>query len=436
MTTITLPCDKQTRQIVIPDDWLGALIALAPVTAAADANALIRASLARPIGAPPLSALAQAGQRVALLVDDATRKTPAATILPPLLADLHGAGIGRADIAIVLALGTHRPMSDAEIEAKLGPQIAHDYAVVNTPCTERDAFVELGGSAQGIPVQVNRAVVAADLRIGLGMITPHLDTGFSGGCKIVLPGVCAVATVDAFHRASAFSSENHLGNVAAPMRRTLEEFVAAHTPLHFIVNVVMAPAGDDAAGAGLVACVSGDAVVAHRVGVDHARRVYGAPAPRRFPVVVTNCAPYDQDLWQSIKGVWAGDLLTADGGALIMVSAAAEGNSLYPLLPGYIGQAPDALAAAITAGQVQDEKQAATGVMFGRMKQRVRLLLVSDGLTHADAAAMGVDWFATVEQAVVDAVLRLPESVRRGAVAVLPEGGVTLPLSTGFSAQE
>jgi nickel-dependent lactate racemase len=224
MTTITLPYGKQTRRVVLPDGWLGALIAPEPVTAAVDASALICVSLARPIGAPPLSALAQPGQRVALLVDDATRKTPAAAILPHLLADLHAAGIGRGDISIVLALGTHRPMSDVEIAAKLGPQIAHDYTIVNTPCTERDAFVELGLSAQGIPVRVNRAVVEADLRIGLGMITPHLDTGFSGGSKIVLPGVCAAATVDAFHRASAFSSENHLGNTAAPMRRTLEEF--------------------------------------------------------------------------------------------------------------------------------------------------------------------------------------------------------------------
>lgn len=421
MATLALVYGRDRKQINIPDAWLGEVIRLPVRPVASEPGELIRRAVDQPIAAPRLRDLVQRQDRVAIIVDDITRKTPVKLILPQVLAELASAGVADEQISIVIALGSHRPMTQAELLAKLGAY-ATQLCVVNTSATASDAFVDLGVSALGIPALVHRAVAEADVRIGLGMITPHLDAGYSGGSKIVLPGVCSAVTVDAFHRASAFVAENQLGRVDAPLRRTLEQFVAERIPLHFIVNVVTTVTGE------LVACVAGDPIAAHRAGVDHAAGVFAAPVARRYPVVVANCHPYDMDLWQSIKGVWAGDLVTANGGALIMVTAAPEGNSNYTLLPDYIGQNPEQLQAAIEAGHTEDDKQAATGVMFGKLKQRVRLALVSAGLSRVDAERMGVAYFATVEDAVCEAVLSLPESERRGAVAVLPEGGVVLPV--------
>jgi nickel-dependent lactate racemase len=174
--------------------------------------------------------------------------------------------------------------------------------------------------------------------------------------------------------------------------------------------------------------VAGHAVAAHRQGVDYARQACGVPAPRRYPVVVTNCAPYQQDLWQSCKGLWCGDLLTADGGTLVWVTHAQQGYSGYPLLPGYIGSPPDRLKRSLDAGECEDAMSAATGVMIGRMKQRIRIALASEGLTPADAEVMGVDHFASVESAVTEAVNCLPPPERPGSVAVVPQAGIILPL--------
>jgi lactate racemase len=420
----------------VPEPWLGALITPQPLDPAAGPEELLTMALRNPIGTPPLRKLALPGQRAAILIDDCTRKTPTAQILPLVLGELSAGGIGQQDITIVVALGTHRPLSPEELAGKLGAAAQAGYRIVNQPCTDATTFVEvgqmhslpLGFDLPPIPAHINRWVLDADLRISIGMITPHLDAGFSGGAKMVLPGVCSLATVDAFHLASAFVLANHLGDPGAPLRRLLEAFVARHAPLHFIVNVVL---GLDRS---LAACVAGDPIAAHRRGVEHARQVYGARVERRFSIVIANCAPYDQDLWQSIKGAWAGDLVTADGGTLILVTAAPEGNSTYPLVPYYAGIDPDLLRAELlsakvdAAMQMADAMQAATGVMWGSLRRRIRLALVSAGLTDEDAATMRAEYFTDVEAAIAAALSRLPAAERSGAVAVIPQAGVVLPM--------
>lgn len=414
----------------MPQPWLGAVIAPQPAAPSGTAEDLVAAALRHPTGTPLLRHLAYPGQRAAILIDDCTRKTPTAQILPLVLAELAASGIPQHDITIVAALGTHRPLTEAELQTKLGAAARAGYTVVNQPCTDAAGFVEVGRMTSlqrgvalpPIPAQINRRVLEADLRISIGMITPHLDAGFSGGAKMVLPGVCSLPTVDAFHLASAFVPSNQLGDPQAPLRRLLEEFVARHAPLHFIVNVVVGLDGS------LCACAAGDPIAAHRRGVEEARRVYGVRVSRRYPIVIADCAPYDQDLWQSVKGAWAGDLVTDDGGALILLTAAPEGNSSYGLVPYYAGIDPDLLREDILSGRVADAMQAATGVMWGTLRRRVRLMLVSAGLTAADAAAMRAEYYGDLEAAMTAALARLPAAERRGAVAVIPQAGVVLPI--------
>jgi len=144
--------------------------------------------------------------------------------------------------------------------------------------------------------------------------------------------------------------------------------------------------------------------------------------------VVANCYPYDVDLWQSVKGIWAGDLVTADGGTLIAVTAAPEGNSTYPLVPGYAGRDPDEMKREIETGAAEDDKQAATGVMLRTLMRRIRLALVSEGLTAGDAGAMGIDIYPSVEAAVAAEIARLPIERRPGAVGIVPHAGIVLPV--------
>lgn len=393
---------------------------------------LIEAALDHPIGALPLARLikpgTQPGYRAVVIFDDITRATPVGEMLPHVLARLEGGGLAPGQITLVAALGSHRLMTPAEIEAKIGADIPSRYRLVQADCRDDSALVYLGeadeGLAGGIPAWVQRSVVEADLRIGLGMITPHMDAGFSGGAKIILPGVCGRQTLDAFHARAADSRDNPLGGVDAPLRRALETFVMEQVGLDFIVNLVLTPQG------GVAGCAAGHPIAAHRQGAALARQIYGAPARQRYPIVIANCAPYQHDLWQSCKGLWCGDLLTAPGGTLIWITQAPEGCRDYPNLPGYIGREPAALKQELDGGRLPDPAAAATGVMIGRMKQRYQILLVSEGLDPAAAAEMGLAHFSSAEAALAFAVNRLPAGERNGCLAVIPQAGTTLPLVT------
>ena len=158
-------------------------------------------------------------------------------IVPTLVEILIRAGVKKENITIVIALGTHRVMTDTELETKLGRYVVDNFEVANYPCTDEALFLNMGVSKSGIPAWINKAVANADLRIGLGTIFPHMSSGYSGGCKILLPGVCNDTTVEEFHARECFS-ENRVGDESCPMRRDMEEFVMGSNLLDFVVNVV------------------------------------------------------------------------------------------------------------------------------------------------------------------------------------------------------
>jgi nickel-dependent lactate racemase len=402
-------------------DWLGELVSPGSLPHPKNADVLVRSALASPIGSMPLEQIAHAGQKAAVLVDDHTRKTPVRHILPQVLRSLHSAGLTEADIAIVIAPGSHRMMTSAEINAKLGVEIANRYQISNIPASAGGERVYVGdfGSA---PAWIDRVVAEADLRIGIGMITPHMDTGYSGGAKILLPGVCGDRTIDAFHARSVDFPGNPLGGIAAPLRLELERFVTDHVPLDFIVNVIPLP--DDE----IFQCAAGHPIAAHRWGAAYSRQVYGVKVKRRYPIVVAACYPYEHDLWQSMKGLWCGDLLTADGGTLILLTQASERYGGYSDLPACISTDPDELRRSLAAGNSAHPKEAATGIMVGRMKRRIRIALVSSGLTSDDAYVMGMSYHDSVEDAIDDAMGRLPRSIRPKSVGFLSQAGILLPL--------
>jgi lactate racemase len=416
MACVGLPYGKEMLQIRIPDDRLGAVVQPKRVKASENPLLEIERALNAPIGAAPIEGLAGSGRKAAVIIDDNTRGTPTDRMLPPVLRRLESAGVRPDDVKIVIALGTHRPLTREEIARKVGAETAGRHRIVNIPCDDTSRLVYLGASGSGIPAWVNRDVAEADIRIGLGMITPHMDAGFSGGAKIVLPGVCGEATVEAFHTRQ--TEVNQIGDAASPIRRELENFVAERVPLDFILNAILT--GDGA----LYKCVAGHFIEAHRAGVAYAREVYEIPVRRRYPLVVANAHPNDLDLWQSSKGIGSGERMTADGGTLLLVTRCPEGRFLHPLFAEYVGADPEQLEASLRAGEVKDPIACALGLVVARMKRRIRFSLVSAGLSRKIASQMGFAHFESVESAVAEGLRDIPPGP---AVGVLTHGGVTLP---------
>ena len=383
-----------------------------------DGPGVIRRALDAPIGTPRLEQMVKPGQKLAVVVDDVSRPTPARIILPHVFQELSKAGIPDEDVVLVMALGSHRPMTDREIADKIGKKAVGRFDVVNVSCDEARHFQDLGKTRNNIRAKILKKVANADVRIGVGAIFPHMDAGFSGGAKIILPGVAARETVDAFHAPRLQTWANHLGNPEAPARKILEDFVLNAVGLDFIVNVVLDMENR------VTGSVAGDPVEAHRKGVALARAIYGARVKKRYPMVIANSFPMEIDFWQCTKAIWSGEMMTADKGLLVLVSPCPEGTATHPMFAALLENSAQALFSMAQKGGNPDPTALSFAAVMAKIRQRVRFALVSPGIGPESARKMGMEPFDTVEQAIA------AESDRLGAgdVGVLTHGGTSFPV--------
>ena len=334
MKSVTIPwgCwyQKGGLELTFPTKWKVQVARMADAPDVRQSD--IRAAFANPIGQEPIRALAAGKKTAAIAVDDLTRPTQAYRFLPFIVDELHQAGIRDEDIKIVMAVGCHRPMIKCDQEKKLGKTMAASFPVYNNHPYEN--FVDLGYTKRGTPVQINRFFAEADVRIGVGFITPHPVAGFGGGGKIVIPGVGSMDTIAKNHRPALQGLIGGTGFEKGDLdhnelRLDMEE-AARMAGLQTIVNSVGTSDGKTAA-----VCV-GDLVKAHRAAVEVARRVYVTPAPAVADIGVFNAFPEDTELLQAGKAlnVWTGNMklrLVRPGGAVVIATACSEGIGVHSL---------------------------------------------------------------------------------------------------------
>ena len=420
MATVHFPYGDGMLDLEVADRYIGEVASPKRVDKCLDPERLILEALENPIGSLPLERMVGSGTEVAVVIDDISRETPVNLILPHLISRLRLGGVESKDIRIVIALGTHRPMTSSEIFEKVGSEITESYTVVNTSCLDEKEMTFLGTSNGGIPAWVNKAVAEADVCIGVGSITPHMDTGYSGGAKIILPGVCSACTVEAFHVRQAELCGNQLGVEDAPLRLDLEAFVRERVGLDFIFNVVM-----DGWGC-LYKCVAGDFLKAHRQGIRYAKEVYGVAVSKTYPLVIANSYPAQIDLWQSTKGIASGEMITSDGGTLILLTHCREGNYTHPTFAKYIGSRPEQLLRLLETGEAEDPVACALAVPICRIKQRIKIAVVSHGLSEEIGPELGFAYYATIHAAVEKELSALAVPV--GSLGILTHAGVSLPM--------
>lgn len=315
----------QELRLEFPSLWQ---VASYPPADAPDIGAAgIEAAFERPIGTPPLAELARGARRVAIAVDDVSRPAPAARLMPILMRQLERAGVDLDNTRVVMAVGTHAPMGKGTIVKKLGAPAAGRLDVHNS--FPYDNLAELGVSERGTPVHICRFFAQADLKIGVGSITPHGGPGFGGGAKVVVPGVAGIETIAAIHRPGRFKTG--LGKVEGnELRADIEQMVRDRVGLDLIVNVVVNSRREVA---GLFV---GDMILAHRAGVELARKVYATAMPREpVDIAICNAYPKDTDFLQNAMAL---NVLASspkpvlkEGGTVVIITASPEGRGYHGL---------------------------------------------------------------------------------------------------------
>ena len=306
----------------IPDRNLLGVFAPPAMDAARSEEEILAAALAAPVGRPSLVD-ALAGKRSVLIVsDDHHRPTPVRKMLPPVLAAIASAGIPESAVEIIMALGSHRLMTPGEMREKLGGGIVDRFRVTNHEWTNPDNLYFAGRVPPGIDVWVNRKMREFDFIVGLGQIMPMDVCGFTGGCNIIIPGLCGPKTSADFHWVRVgIPARDVVGKRENPIREAIDNSAMA-AGLSAIFNVVL-----DGEGA-MCGAVYGHPVEAHRAGIPLALGAHTVTLPGKADVVVADGYPFDIEFWQVNKALDNAALAVRDGGVIIIVSPCYEGLSV------------------------------------------------------------------------------------------------------------
>lgn len=278
----------------------------------------IGAAFARPIGTPPLRELAVGRRRACIVVDDLSRPTPGHRLVPAVLAELAAAGIADRDVLVLAAVANHRPMTRNDLEKKLGREVLERCAVLNH--FSWDGCIAIGRTSFGSPVELNAEFMRSDLKILVGSIIPHGAAGFSGGSKLVFPGIASLASAEAYHRGTC--TRGRYAVVETDARRESDE-AARIAGVDFLVNSI------SSTRLGIADLVTGDVVAAHRAGCERARRIYATSFQPGADVCVLSVYPKDAEFLQYLTAFapWqtAREPLVREGGTVVVALDGSEG---------------------------------------------------------------------------------------------------------------
>jgi nickel-dependent lactate racemase len=433
--TVTLPADRVVGPLAIRD--------AEPLT---DPAAALDAALRSPIGTRPLAEIARGRKDVCILICDITRPVPNRLILPPVLRTLEAAGIPREKILILVATGLHRPNEGAELVEMVGAEIAADYRIENHHGKAGDEHDYLGTTPNGVPVWLDSRYVRADLKITTGLIEPHLMAGYSGGRKVICPGIAGLESVKVWHGPRFLEHPNaDAGIVAGNPVHEENTRIALLAGCDFIVNVCID-------GRRRITWLgAGDMIRAWEEGVRFVESVVKVPVPEPVDVVLTSCAgyPLDTTWYQAVKGLTGALPIVKKGGTIVLTASLSEGlgspefrqrltDSRYMHR---FSTADDAVAALksdgpVASGRVRQPLHGTDAVaefcemdewqlvMLAKVLSRCNVSVVTDGLPADVLRKCHVEPAASAEAAVSAALAAAGPAAK---VAVIPKGPYVLP---------
>jgi nickel-dependent lactate racemase len=392
---------------------------------AADETAALRAALRTPVAGPPLRELAKRGDKVAISMCDGTRAQPRHLMIPAVLAELEGI-VDRSDVVVLVATGTHRGNTEAELREMLGDAVFDSVRVVNHDARDSASLVFVGEHGKGVPVWLNRVWVEADLRITTGFVEPHFFAGFSGGPKMVAPGLAGLDTILVLHDAARIGDPRATWAVTEgnPVHDDIRAAAAAAPP-HFSLDVILNREQR------IITAFGGELWSMHREACLAAREFAMQSVESPFDVVVTSNSgfPLDQNLYQSVKGMSAAAKVVKPGGMIVCAAECRDGfpghGSYRELLSSRAS--PQELLEAIAASPTVIPDQWQVQVQ-AKIQAKATVVMHTGFLSDEELGAVNLaqtrDISATVRE----------ELGSRGAgatVCVLPEGPQTIPILAG-----
>jgi len=421
---IILRYGRHGLPVDIPDSAKVTVIRKPPMPTIDDSAAAVDRAIHRPVAAPALPELARGARSACIAICDVTRPVPNQLFLRPIMECLLAAGLDRGQITILVATGLHRPNEGDELQQLVGdPWVFQHAQVVNHFARNKEQHVLLGRTAaRNTVVRLDRRFVQADLRIVTGLVEPHFMAGYSGGRKVIAPGLADVETITTFHNA-AFMADPATANCnleGNPLHEEQLEIVRMLGDV-FALNTVI----DEDRRLSFVNF--GEVVASHAEAVDFVRPYCEISVPRRFATVVTCGAgyPLDNTYYQTVKGMVGAVDILAPGGDLIIAAACAEGLGSEEFIDAQrrlVANGPQQFLESILSKPHAEIDEWQTQMQLKPMALG-RIFLYAPALSPHELRWTGVTAVDSLSATVQESLNRSPDR----AVAVIPEGPYVVP---------
>ena len=426
---------KKGLTIELPEEWDSTVIRKKQMPVLDDPSASMLEALENPIGSEKLGIEMKGCKNACILICDITRPVPNGIILPQLIRTLMDGGMSPENITVLVATGLHRPNEGEELAELVGdPWVLDTVTVANHFARNDEDHIPMGVTSGGIKVFLDKRFVGADLRIVTGLVEPHFMAGYSGGRKVIMPGVAHKETITSTHTASFFEHPksancimegNPFHEIQLEVARSVGHVLAVNTVIDEFRNVSFINFGH--------------IEESHYEAVNYVRDYTEAPMNEKFPTVITSSAgyPLDKTYYQTVKGMVGPMDILEQGGDLFIASECSEGMGSAEYvdaqkrfielgLDGFMNELFPKSHALI------DEWQTEMQIKPMRIGQ---IHLYTDKLDKSDWKYTGVHVYDSFEQW-EDRIRESLASRNPKRVAVIPEGPYIVPLYKGMEAHE
>lgn len=424
---VELNYGKGHLPVELDDDWDVSVIRKPTMPVEANPLDAVEAALGNPVGCAALVEEAKGKASACILICDITRPVPNAQLLPGILRQLLAAGMTRDSIRILVATGLHRPNEGAELAELIGdPWVLENFRVENHFARNDADHADMGTTSKGTRVKLDRRFVDAELKIVTGLVEPHFMAGYSGGRKVIAPGVAHKDTITTFHNArfmshakadSCILEGNPLHEEQLEIVNMLGRVLAVNTVLdeHRRMSFVN----------------FGDVIKSHLEAVQFTEDYTVVPITKKFRTVVTSAAgyPLDQTYYQTVKGMVVPTDILEPGGNLIIAAECAEGigSSEYAdAQRRLIDKGVDGFFDDISTKDFADIDEWQTQMQLKPMRAG-SIHLYTTGLSDEDKRITGVNVIDSLDDAVRRSVKASIEYNGDASVAVIPEGPYVVP---------
>jgi nickel-dependent lactate racemase len=392
--------------------------------ALASVESELERALRKPISSISLGDLLKGASRVLLVVPDNTRALPSRRLIPRVLDHVERAN-PMAEVQVLVATGLHREVERDELERMFGKDVLEKYDIVNHRASDDEQVVKLDArTSYGTPIHVNKLVLESDVVIGAGLIEPHFFAGYSGGRKIILPGVAGKEAIFKNHGFRMIDNQRSRAGILEgnPIHMDMIEFMKM-TRLDFIINVTINERRE------ITGIFAGDPVRAHLAGIEFLDRFVKLRVERPADIVITTNGgfPLDRDLYQAVKGMDTAAYVVKDGGVIIIASECRDGlgghEEFLRIFQG--AGSPDEVLENIRKNEpINDQWEAQ---ILARVLKRAKVILVSDYISERLASSFMLERAKTVEEALEIALSIIGRS--DAEIMVIPEGPYVIPLT-------